>query len=559
MERNKLWTIFAIICFLSLLAFLIVYPTIPEWVPGYKLFSRPKIHLGLDLQGGTQLIYETDTSDIPDDQKVAAVEGARDVIENRVNVFGVTEPLIQTLKSGKEWRLLVELPGVQDVHAAIEMIGETPILEFKEQGLPRELTTEEKEQIIKYNEQALLRAEEVLKQALKSSADFAQLAKEYSEDSGSGQNGGDLGWFSRGTMVPEFEKAAFDDLSVGEITSSLVETDFGYHIIKKIDERIKEQQLKVESEDVEGIQIQAEPEKEVRASHILIATQSIETAQGIEWQYTGLTGKQLKSSFVSFNSQTNEPEVSLEFNEEGAKLFSEITKRNIGKPVAIFLDGLILSVPMVQEEIPSGQAVISGTFDLKEAKELAQRLSAGALPVPIKLISQQNIGPSLGQVSVKKSFMSGIIGFLVIIIFMISFYKKRGLIASLALFIYALIVLALFELIPVTLTLAGIAGFILSLGMAVDANVLIFERVKDEEALGKSPLSAIHDGFKNAWTAVRDGNITTLIVCFILYYFGTGLVRGFGLTLGLGVLISMFTTITVTKNFLELMISSDKN
>jgi len=217
------------------------------------------------------------------------------------------------------------------------------------------------------------------------------------------------------------------------------------------------------------------------------------------------------------------------------------------------LDGSILSVPVVQEEIPSGEAVISGTFNLKEAKELAQRLSAGALPVPITLISQQNIGPSLGRVSVKKSLISGVIGFLVIVIFIISFYRKRGLIAALALFIYALIVLALYKLIPVTLTLAGIAGFILSLGMAVDANILIFERIKDEESLGKSSLSAIHDGFKNAWTAIRDSNVTTLIVCLILYYFGTGLVRGFGLTLGVGVLISMFTAITVTKIFLMLI------
>jgi len=312
-------------------------------------------------------------------------------------------------------------------------------------------------------------------------------------------------------------------------------------------------QVGLEGAEAEGIQVQAEPEKEVRASHILIATQAEETAQGIDWQYTGLTGKQLKSSFVSFNSRTNEPEVSLEFNEEGAKLFREITKRNIGKPVAIFLDGSILSVPVVQEEIPSGEAVISGTFNLKEAKELAQRLSAGALPVPITLISQQNIGPSLGRVSVKKSLISGVIGFLVIVIFIISFYRKRGLIAALALFIYALIVLALYKLIPVTLTLAGIAGFILSLGMAVDANILIFERIKDEESLGKSSLSAIHDGFKNAWTAIRDSNVTTLIVCLILYYFGTGLVRGFGLTLGVGVLISMFTAITVTKIFLMLI------
>lgn len=559
MERNKFWTIFAVICFVTLLAFLIDYPNVPDWIPGYQWFSKQKMHFGLDLQGGTQLIYQTDTSNIPDDQRVTAIDGVRDVIERRVNIFGVTEPLIQTAKAEKEWHLVVELPGVKDVHTAIEMIGETPILEFKEQGTPRELTTEEKEQIAEYNRQALVRAEDILKLVLKPGADFAKLAKEYSEDSGSGQNGGDLGWFGRGTMVSEFEKAVFDDLTVGEITPAPVKTEFGYHIIKKTDKRINEEpaQVEMEGEQEDAVEVRVEPQEEVMASHILIATQAEEMAQGIDWTYTGLTGKQLKRSFVSFNSQTNEPEISLEFNDEGAKLFREITKRNIGKPVAIFLDESILSVPVVHEEIPSGQAVISGTFNLKEAKELAQKLSAGALPVPIKLISQRNIGPSLGKVSVQKSFIAVIIGFLVIMIFMISFYGHRGLVASLALCVYALIVLALFKLIPVTLTLAGIAGFIVSLGMAVDANVLIFERIKDEESLGKMPLNSLHDGFKNAWSAIRDSNITTLIVCLILYYFGTGLVKGFGLTLGIGVLISMFTAITVTKTFLELTIKKD--
>ncbi|MCH7759394.1 protein translocase subunit SecD [Patescibacteria group bacterium] len=384
-------------------------------------------------------------------------------------------------------------------------------------------------------------------------ADFTALVQAYSQDGGSKQSGGDLGWFSKGMMVPEFEKVVFDDLAVGETTQELVKTQFGYHILKKIDQRIKESNVEIELEIDEGVTIEVEPIIEVRASHILIAIQSEEAIkQTPRWEYTGLTGKQLKSALVTFDPQTNEPEVSLEFNDEGAKLFGEITARNVNKPVAIFLDNYPLSIPMVREAITSGRAVISGGFSLQEAKELAQRLAAGALPVPIRLISQQNIGPSLGRISVQKSFMAGILGFIIIIIFMISLYQWRGLLASVSLLIYALIVLALFKLIPVTLTLAGMAGFILSLGMAVDANILIFERIKDEERLGKSPSAAINDGFRHAWTAIRDGNITTLIVCFILYYFGSGLVRGFGLTLGLGVLISMFTAIVVTKTFLKL-------
>ena len=556
MERNRLWTIFTIIILLTLLCFLIDSPVLPTWVPGHTWFSKQNIHLGLDLQGGTQLIYQTDTTEMPAEQRATAIEGARDVIERRVNVFGVAEPIIQTTKAGKGWHLLVELPGVKDVNAAINMIGETPILEFKEQGLPREITTSEREQIKKYNQEVLIKAEGILEQALKPGADFTALAKEYSEDTGTKDNGGDVGWFSKGMLVPEFETAVFENLVIDEITPELVKSIFGYHIIKKVDERIKEDTgLEIEMEKPEGVKIETEPVKEVRASHILIMTQSEELLQQqVNWQYTGLTGKQLKTAFVSFDPQTNEPEVSLEFNSEGAKLFGEITKRNVGKPVAIFLDNIPLSIPMVNEAILSGKAVITGSFDLIEAKELAQRLAAGALPVPIKLISQQNIGPSLGKISVQKSFIAGVLGFLIIIFFMIAYYKKRGIIAALALCIYALIVLAFFKLIPVTLTLAGIAGFVISLGMAVDANILIFERIKDEEKLGKPTIAAIHDGFKHAWTAIRDSNITTLIVCFILYYFGSGLVRGFGLTLGIGILVSMFTAIVVTKTFLELAV-----
>ena len=553
-QRNKLWTIFVFILVIAILCLLIDIPQLPSWLPGHSWFSKQKVHLGLDMQGGTQLVYQTNTSEIPSNQRGSAIEGARDVIERRVNIFGVSEPVIQTAKIGNEWRLIIELPGIKDVNAAIEMIGETPILEFKEQAPPRDLTSEEKKQIEQYNVQAKVRAEDILQQVLKPDADFAALAQEYSEDPGSKDKGGDLGWFSKGMMISEFEKSVFEDLKVGEITSELVKTQFGWHIIYKVDEQLKGPEVEIDIQTHDGSEVQKEPVKQVRASHILIASLTEQAAKQSmqQWQYTGLTGKQLKSAIVSFDPQTNEPEVSLEFNDEGAKLFGEITTRNVGKPVAIFLDNYPLSIPNVREAITSGRAVITGTFSLKEAKELAQRLAAGALPVPIRLISQQNIGPSLGRISVQKSFVAGILGFLIIIIFMVFLYRSRGLLASGALFIYALIVLALFKLIPVTLTLAGMAGFILSLGMAVDANILIFERIKDEERLGKSALGAINDGFRHAWTAIRDSNITTLIVCFILYQFGSGLVRGFGLTLGLGVLISMFTAIVVTKTFLKL-------
>ncbi|MGC9048621.1 MAG: protein translocase subunit SecD [Patescibacteria group bacterium] len=541
MVNNKLWTTLIFVFIIVIFVLLVDIPRLPSWVPGAEWFTKQKIHLGLDLQGGTQLIYQTDTSEIPAEQRASAIEGARDVIERRINVFGVTEPLIQTAKAGNEWKIIIELPGIKNVNEAIKMIGETPILEFKEQAPPRELTEAEKKEIADYNKKAEKKAKDVLKLVFKPDSDFAALAKEYSEDPGSKDQGGNLGWFSKGVMIKEFEEAAFS-LKKGEITKELVKTQFGYHIIKKIDERKNEKN-----------------EEEILASHILIKTKSEEEiAGGGGWAYTGLTGKQLKSAMLSFNPQTNEPQVALEFNDEGAKLFGEITTRNVGKPVAIFLDGYPISIPRVQEPITSGKAVITGKFNLKEAKELAERLSAGALPVPIKLVSQQNIGPSLGRIAVEKSFIAGIIGLLAIALFMILFYGCYGLIAALALFIYALINVALYKLIPVTLTLSGIAGFIVSLGMAVDANVLIFERIKDEKRLGKSGLTVIDDGFRHAWTAIRDSNITTLISCFILYQFGTGLVRGFGLTLGLGILTSMFTAITVTKTILKLILSARK-
>jgi len=539
MSHNKFWTISVFIIIIIIFSLLIDIPRLPKWLPGANWFSKFKIHLGLDLQGGTELVYQTESENLPEEERPAAVEAVRDLIERRVNIFGVAEPMIQTAKSGNEWRLIVGLPGIKNVNEAIKMIGETPVLEFREQATPKELSEEEKRGIEEYNKQAKNLANNILKKALQSGTDFAALAKEYSEDPGSKNKGGDLDWFARGIMVKEFEDVVFDKLKVGEITKELVETPFGYHIIKKTGERKNDK-----------------GETEVRASHILVRSKSEEELKNSanQWVYTGLTGKQLKGAHLFFNPENNEPEVSLEFNDEGSKLFADITTRNIGKPVAIFLDGYPISIPVVKEAITGGRAVISGKFSVKEAKELAQRLSAGALPVPIKLISQQNIGPSLGRISIEKSLVAGLIGFILVVLFMIGFYGRNGIIASLALFIYVLIVLALFKLIPVTLTLSGIAGFILSIGMAVDANVLIFERMKDEQQKGKSGLTLVDEAFRHAWTAIRDSNITTLISCFILYQFGTGLVRGFGLTLGIGVLVSMFTAVVVTKTLIKLTI-----
>ncbi len=528
-QRKQMWYLLVGILVISLFAGLVDYPGVPSWIPGTSFWNKFKVQLGLDLQGGSHLVYQADLSEITPGEEASAVEGVRDVIERRINFFGVSEPVIQTNKAGDNWRVIVELPGIKNVNEAIKLIGETPILEFKEQAAAPVQPTETEEQ-------ARRSAEDILIKAQKTGADFSALAKEFSEDPGSAEEGGDLGWFKEGVMVSEFEKAV-KDLKNNQISKELVQTRFGFHIIKKIGER------QVAEGDQQVIEYQA--------SHILIRTPDTQLADN--WQTTGLSGKQLKKTQVQFDQNTGLPEVQLVFNDEGKSLFSEITTRNVGKPVAIFLDGVAISVPTVQQAITGGEAVITGDFSLTEAKQLVQRLNAGALPVPVHLINQQTVDATLGKVSLEKSLLAGIIGLILVALFMLIYYRLPGLLSVVALGIYTLITFAIFKLWPVTLTLAGIAGFILSVGMAVDANILIFERMKEELRLGKALGQAIEEGFKRAWTSIRDSNISSLITAIILIWFGSSLIKGFAITLSVGILISMFSAITVTRTFLRLI------
>jgi len=697
--RGKVWWVFACIMILVLVTSLIDFGAYyNKAVDKFKIpFSKVKevpFRLGLDLLGGTQLTYQADVSALSAAEKSNAVEGVRDVIERRINVFGVSEPNVQINRtSGGDYRIIVEMAGIKDVKQAIKMIGETPLLEFKEQNNEiRKITADETKQLNDYNKAAEKSATEVLGKVIsggdfkalagvysqdeptkasggdlgwitekdnpeiynlakniavgKTSADlgritggfeiikvedkkvkinpfsnteekevkashllicytgitgcesgltkeevlakinklkeeatpvnFKDLIKQNSTEQGARDNAGELGWFGAGAMVKPFEDEVFKQ-AVGTI-SAPVETEFGFHLIYKQEER------KVE---------------EIKASHIFIKTKAEADIIGVqsEWKNTELTGKNLKSATVEFNSQDGSPEVSLVFDDQGAKMFEEITARNVGKPVAIYLDNYPISVPNVNEKITGGKAVISGKFNITEAKLLTQRLNAGALPVPIELVNQQTIGPSLGQKSIADSLKAGIIGFIIIAIFMILFYRLPGLMAVLALTVYSLTVFAIFKigfsmaalllvgiflligitvngwfilfaflsyillyfiggLAPVTLTLAGLAGAIVSVGMAVDANILIFARMKEEIANGKPLTSAIEDGFKRAWPSIRDSNFNTLITCFILIMFTTSAVKGFAITLGLGVIISMFTAIFITRNFLNLIPSA---
>jgi preprotein translocase subunit SecD len=272
---------------------------------------------------------------------------------------------------------------------------------------------------------------------------------------------------------------------------------------------------------------------------------------GTNPKITNLTGSDLKNAAVTFNTNSGQPQVQLTFTSDGAKKFADITSRNVGKIVAIALDQQVIEAPRVQQPIVGGNAVITGNFTTDTANNLAIQLNAGALPVSLTVLQQQAIGATLGQTSLQSSLIAGFLGFLVIIIFMVVLYGRLGVIASVALTIYSLLVISLFRLIPITLTLAGIAGFILSVGIAVDANILIFERMKEEIRRGRSMVAAIDLGFSRAWPSIRDSNISSLITSAVLFYFGTGVIRGFAVTLALGILVSMFSAIFVTRTFLR--------
>jgi len=403
----------------------------PQYLQVPRVPNIP-FQLGLDLKGGLHLVYEADLEAIPQYDRDDAMQGLRDVIERRVNFFGVAEPTIQLQGEGEARRLIVELAGIQDPSQAILLIGQTPFLEFKEYK-------EDHQEIIRRNQQ-------------------------------------------------------------------VIETGEG------------------ELED--------------------------------PFQSTPLTGRFLSRAEIGLDNVTQEPLIILQFDEEGSLLFEELTKENIGLPLAIFLDGALLQAPTVQGTISGGRAQITGNFSVKEAQRISRELNAGALPVPITLLSQQSVGATLGAESLQKSLVAGLLGLALVLSFMVLVYRIPGIIAGIALVLYVLFLLSLFKLIPITLTLAGIAGGILSLGIAVDANILIFARMREELSEGKSFGLALEEGFRRAWPSIRDGNITTLAVALILFWFGSSFVKGFALTLSLGILVSLFSAIFVTRSMLRLFVDT---
>ena len=402
----------------------IIRPDINFKIGKFEIKKSFNLILGLDLAGGSHLVFEADTSNIDPDDVGNALDSLRDVIERRVNLFGVSEPVVQTSSFNGKDRIIVELPGIKDTKEAVNTIGKTAQLLFAE--------------------------------------------------------------------VP----------------------------------------------------------------------QSTESAS---FKLTDLTGADLSKASVAFDQQKNgNPVIQLQFSEEGAEKFEKITSENIGNPLAIILDNEVISAPIVQEVISGGQAVISGDFTLDQAKQLSLQLNAGALPLSINLVEEKTVEAILGTESVNKSIKAGFIGLSMVLLFMILSYGWLGVIADLGLIIFGVITLSLYKLIPVVLTLPGIAGFLLSVGMAVDSNILIFERYK-EEKLRRNPQDALEVSFGRAWDSIRDANIASLVTAFILanpfdwsFLHTSGPVRGFAVTLALGIGISLFTGIYVSRNLLRVFVKEKK-
>ncbi len=401
------------LCIIVLVAIAAGFFVYPRWIGSQYLPWK----LGLDLVGGSHLVYQIDLSTVSSTAQSSVVSGLRDVIEKRINLYGVSEPDIYTSQSGDQAQLYVDLAGVSNVSDAISQIGQTPLLDFRE-----------------------------------------------------------------------------------------------------VDQ----------------------------------------TASGTQYVYTNLTGEYITGASLIFDQTTGQPQVQINFNKDGGDIFGKITAANIGKPLAIFLDNQLIEAPTVQSAITGGSAVISGNFTVATAQQLVGRFNAGALPAPIKLINQQTVSASLGIDSLKKVILAGVIGTVLVILFMLFYYRLLGLFAAMSLVIYIALTLGVFKIFGVTMTLAGLAGFILTIGMAVDANILIFERIKEELKRGLPKSSAIEEGFRRAWPSIRDSNTSTIITAVILYYLTSSFVRGFALTLLIGVVLSLFSAITTTRLFLRVFLKDKK-
>ena len=562
MQRKGMrWAIVGIFV-LTVLSVIFVFPRVVYFPKAVAVLEKLNIKLGLDLQGGARLEYEAKTENLDPSQVASAMDSVQGVVERRVNAIGVGEPRVQQATSGSSHRIIVEVPGVSDVREAKDKIKDAPMLDFRE--LSDNPDSQGQKFLAQLNDSAKKRADEALAKALKGD-DFAQLAKDASgASSDKPDNGGDIGFFAKGgaisgfygLTVSEFDGPMFDEnVAVGAVYPKVIETQFGWHILKKTEERyVKQGTEEVVDGPGDGV------EKQVRASQIFFQKTTTQDLQrfspSMAYERTGLTGQYLTSATVDSGGNQyglGNIAVSIHFNDEGAKKFEEITTRNVEKPLAIFIDDQLVTAPTVQGVIAGGTAQITGKYTMQEAKDLAKRLNEGALPVPLELVGEDIVSPTLGKNELTRSIEAGVVGLVAVVLFVVVYYRVPGLIAGFALVLYSLLLISIFKLsglganTQITLTLSGIAGFLLSIGMAIDANILIFERMKEELRSGKSLRQSAHEGFRRAWTSIRDSNSSTILTSVILIGMGTGFVQGFALILMLGVLVSLFSAISVTR------------
>ena len=462
---------------IAIILILAIYIDLPK-SPGIHFAGIERdftTRLGLDLVGGLQALLEADvpatTTINPSDMQIA-----QQIVSNRVNALGVSEPVVQQAGSR---RIVVELPGETDTEKALALIKQTGLLEFVDMT-------------------ALTNAEAASLVGTKINTDWTPAGSQPSQSTTPPP-----GTSPSSSLTPE------TSITPSATTSSTI-------------------------------------------------TSTLPLPTGPTF-HTVMTGASLTNVGVQSNTGGGYV-VAFELNSEGTQIFKDFTSAHVGQILGIALDKQVISAPGINSPITGGKGVIEGKFTSDEANTLALKLKYGSLPIPLKVITSETVGPTLGQDSLNKSLIAGIIGMSVVILFMALYYRLPGLVADLALICYALLTYALFRLIPVTLTLPGIAGFILSVGVAVDANVLIFERIKEELRVGKSLKNSIDLGWKNAWPSIRDSNFSTLITCGILFWFGNtfgaSIVKGFSLTLAIGVLVSMFTAIVVTRTFLHLILDN---
>ena len=571
---------------------------------GFQTFSIGNFHrgsdntllglsLGLDLQGGSHLVYETNLLDPDTGARVEVTQDQMEAlklnIERRVNSSGLGEPIIQILG---ENRLLIQMPGLDDPERAKRIIGETAQLVFKRRtfNVSRDMN-------------------EI------TSADIVSVTVDYLPDESPATSTDELA-----TSTDEAEAAAEEETQLVALMVEfseegaskflpvfleLNESFFRYQVAQReFFQQLQQNPNAAPSGDIipNTLDISVEGNMSQRYSATGISTRRLDTTTyafvvpaeedtgeqpalevvrervgnnaqllfteiiGAQDEDIGLTGDNLSRAFPGQHTQSGIPIVNLEFDSEGTRIFGELTLDIVQKQetegvrdqIAIFLDNDELISPTVQTAITAGTAIIQGQdFTVERVRDLSLQLEAGRLPVPIELIQERDVDAILGADSLAKSVVAGIVGLSLVLLFMTLYYRLPGLVASIALIIYATLVMAIFKLMPVTLTLSGVAAVILSIGMAVDANILIFERMKDELRAGRTLLSSINIGFDRAWPAIRDGNISTLITCGILFWFanqlGASIVQGFAITLAIGVMVSMFTAITVSRTLLRFM------